>query len=545
MNTRGIFTFLPALPLDAGALLPKRPLAAMRSSLEAVGRETLCLDFGSLAHVSWLQSQAAALAERRRPARRLFREGTPGIPFGKLAQAQARHAATLVAKVGSPDFVVILVRNHAEFCQASLFSTCLRRLAPSLVQVLTGSHVDAYGSLLLRDGYFDCGCASTPENCLAALVDRLGDKESWGRLPGVFVPGGDSAPQHWKGLVTRTAIPALPSYPVEPPTGRSPEQFLLFDVLQSRGLEGQAFHAAPRAASPMPCHRSTWRVLEEMAALEHVHGVRVFHVMGEGTPLPEILELAEQLCRFPHRQYSRAGLLEQLEPYSAQRLAQSGCRVLTLRVESGSQRLLDRFHGRGFEITHCEQVLRACGAAGIYSASGFIYPCPEDDYHSREETARLIRRGQPGSVTLSLPEVLPGSAWRQSPEAYGFRACHPFGGWHEWERARGWCVGARAGHDFRMRGWSSARIAREQQLLRAAILEARVHYGIVGRVALLARLSGYDGMEDVYAARLGKALRSLDVEELSVLMQLYNHHAALTAPVKSYRVAQERAAVGN
>src|SRR5690606_37539778 len=84
------------------------------------------------------------------------------------------------------------------------------------------------------------------------------------------------------------------------------------------------------------------------------------------------------------------------------------------------QRLLEDFYGDRHGVSVTEEVLRACKAAGIFTATRFVYPCPADDHHTAAETLRLAARTRPDAIRIELPEVLPGSRWYAEPSTFGF-----------------------------------------------------------------------------------------------------------------------------
>jgi len=125
--------------------------------------------------------------------------------------------------------------------------------------------------------------------------------------------------------------------------------------------------------------------------------------------------------------YARpAGLDRQL----LSRMRAAGCIKLNLGLESGSQRLLDRFH-KGIAVDEAERTVRDAHDVGIACEVNLMVGFPGESEEDLTATETLARRLAPAIDTavvnlLTIPRV---SEMSRHPERYGIMRIHQTTAW--------------------------------------------------------------------------------------------------------------------
>jgi len=268
---------------------------------------------------------------------------------------------------------------------------------------------------------FDVACVGPAESVLAGLARSLEDRRGWEHIPGLIFRIG-----------ARLAVGSLGLRPLAPdftPANYHPSVYpglldggkiLLFTLPQSTGLSHAAHYHGDVALHPVHV-RDARQLRAEMLLLHEMYGARAFHFTGSRTPRDAVAHLAAECLSLPFDVgYSREAHVCETDSDLAIALTQSGCKSLEFSPLTGSQRLLSDFYGEDWTISLAEAAFRACKSQQLRLHLAFTFPCPADDYHSRAETFRMLRRCQPYSADFCLPELHPGSAWRQHSADFGF-----------------------------------------------------------------------------------------------------------------------------
>jgi hypothetical protein len=196
-------------------------------------------------------------------------------------------------------------------------------------------------------------------------------------------------------------------------------------------------------------------------------------------------------------------------------LSAGGCVAVDIPVFSGSQRLLDTHYQKSFTVTQVERLARAARFSGLYTAMHFTFPCREDDYHTEDETLRLVRRANPHSAVISEPAFENTAG---GPLAFEFAPLR--------RRAR-------------------ARSRKQCVELRRKIREINVPTGVDAATGLVASLAGYRGRETSFVEVTGLQLLSGDTTSLAELIEQINDTArqpARAIAFKPLNLAQNAAA---
>jgi hypothetical protein len=332
------------------------------------------------------------------------------------------------------------------------------------------------------------------------IVDILSfEPKHWPRVPNLAYHDG-----------TRLTLTGLqPWHSGEPALSASPEKFLytlpaeytkinVFDVLAiaARDESGISMRQSDDPSSTM----STLRSIADQL------NTRAFHFRGiehsddatlERRLLSSGLGITFACSLDPERTAkNRMGLL-----------SAAGCAAVNVDLSSGSQRLLDTYYRRNFTVTDAERLLRASKFSGIFTAAHVTYPCTQDDYHTEDETLRLIRRAGPSSVVVT-PE----------PPTFGSGA-----------------KGLLAQEFGPFRRHLRSRALKQASALKEKIRELNIPLDIDANTAQMAGLAGYRGRETEFTELVGLQLLSGDTTGLAETIERINTAAAKPARISAFR----------
>ena len=117
--------------------------------------------------------------------------------------------------------------------------------------------------------------------------------------------------------------------------------------------------------------------------------------------------LEEQNARVPYRCLMRA---DQVTPGVAKALAASGCRMLWMGAESGSQKVLDAME-KGLCVDDIRTASRLLKAAGIDVGMFLQFGYPGETWSDIEATLQLARELEPADIGVSVSYPLPGTGF--------------------------------------------------------------------------------------------------------------------------------------
>ncbi|MEA3544125.1 MAG: radical SAM protein [Thermodesulfobacteriota bacterium] len=227
----------------------------------------------------------------------------------------------------------------------------------------------------------------------------------------------------------------------------SPESIL--PVSASRGCYWQKCLFCPEATAPVHPYGSFQpaEFTNLLVQLSNRYGVKNFHLTDNAIPVNILKKLAERradlkgLSWFGFVRFESA--LE--NPEFIQHLAASGCRMLQLGLESGSQVVLDRL-GKGIKLESATRILDNLSQAGISSYVYIMLGTPGETEADAEMTLSFLEQHAEkiGFLNISIMNLPRGSELLENPELYGIDrsqlrdAASPLGLYHEFQSATGW-----------------------------------------------------------------------------------------------------------
>ncbi|MBF0120503.1 MAG: radical SAM protein [Desulfobacterales bacterium] len=87
----------------------------------------------------------------------------------------------------------------------------------------------------------------------------------------------------------------------------------------------------------------------------------------------------------------------------------SGCKMIRLGIESGSQEVLDKIN-KGLTLKKIEEGVKSVKKHGIQALGGFMFGFPYDSKNSINKTIQFAKKLSPDQVQFSIPMCYPGTS---------------------------------------------------------------------------------------------------------------------------------------
>ncbi|WP_291318121.1 radical SAM protein [Desulfuromonas sp.] len=202
----------------------------------------------------------------------------------------------------------------------------------------------------------------------------------------------------------------------------SPEPVLPLSA--SRGCYWKRCLFCPEAAAPVHPYAATRPedFPDLLLLLAAEHGVRHFHLTDNAVPVNVLRGMAarsEELRGLSWHGFVRFEDAFE-DPGFFGRLAESGCRMLQLGLESGSQTVLDRL-GKGIRLEAAARILTNLREAGIAAYVYIMLGTPGEREADAERTLAFLEEhaDRIGFLNLSIMNLPRSSGLLDNPELYG------------------------------------------------------------------------------------------------------------------------------
>ncbi len=198
----------------------------------------------------------------------------------------------------------------------------------------------------------------------------------------------------------------------------------------SRGCYWQGCLFCPEAAAPVHPYTTSQpaRLPGLMRQLATEYGVSHIQLTDNAVPVNILKELAERNAELTGLNWFGFVRFEKIleDEEFVRRLAKSGCRMLQLGLESGSQQVLDRL-GKGIRLEGAAKILHNLAAAGISSFVYIMLGTPGETEVDAELTLQFLEEhaGEIGFLNLSIMNLPRASGLLDNPEQYGIVATEP------------------------------------------------------------------------------------------------------------------------
>lgn len=158
--------------------------------------------------------------------------------------------------------------------------------------------------------------------------------------------------------------------------------------------------------------RSIDNVFAEIHHLVDRYGVREINV-DDGTFTTNKQRVIEFCQRLRSERinliWTCNGRLDNLDDEMLEEMKMSGCKMIRLGVESGSQEVLNNIK-KGLSLKQIEDGMRMVKKHGIQALGGFMFGFPYDSKETVEQTLRLAKKLSPDQVQFSISMCYPGTS---------------------------------------------------------------------------------------------------------------------------------------
>jgi len=310
-----------------------------------------------------------------------------------------------------PRTVAVTINYRHQALPAFELAGLLRRALPQLQLVAGGGLISSWAQPLRQRGRglfpFDHLVTGPGEASLVALAHS---------------PAGAPLP------ATAPVNHFIPDYSfADPAAYLAPEPVL--QLTTSRGCYWARCRFCPEATAPTQHFRAfpPGEVPTLLLQLATAYGVRRFHLTDNALPpatLRALAAAADSLAGLSWHGFARFEA-DLADADLVAGLARSGCRMLQLGLESGSQAVLERLH-KGTDLAVAARSLRLLHDAGIATYVYILLGTPEETEAEAEATLAFLEdhAGKIDFLNLAIMNLprdadfgaeLPGAEWQEEP----------------------------------------------------------------------------------------------------------------------------------
>jgi anaerobic magnesium-protoporphyrin IX monomethyl ester cyclase len=347
-------------------------LAYSAAQLEALGHDVAYIEDLDL-------EQTLAESARLEPHVIFMETTTPSIQadYQNLTSLKERTGATIV--VGGP---------HATYFHREVLEQC-----PAVDVVIRHEFDTKIANVISHLNQLDGVEGITFRNG-SQIIDR-GDGQLCDNLDAIPFPDRDMIPWNWY---------------LEAWYSRKP----FMNMMTARGCPYHcAFCLWPQS---MYGHKQRFRSLDnvfaELKLLKERYGLKEVNI-DDGTFTTNKKRVIEFCQRIRDQKlgiiWTCNGRVDNLDDEMLAEMKASGCKMIRLGVESGSQEVLDKIR-KGLTLKQIEDGVRLVKKHGIQALGGFMFGFPYDSRETVEQTIRFAKQLSPDQVQFSINMCYPGTS---------------------------------------------------------------------------------------------------------------------------------------
>lgn len=250
------------------------------------------------------------------------------------------------------------------------------------------------------------------------IADVVSNLENLGPIDGISYRKGDVIVDNGDGEMEKDldAIPfpdrdAIPwNWYVEAWYSRQP----FMNMMTSRGCPYQcSFCLWPQS---MYGHKQRFRSLDNVfSEIQHLirrYGVREINI-DDGTFTTRRNRVIDFCRRLRSEKiklvWTCNGRVDNLDDEMLREMKKSGCKMIRLGVESGSQEVLNKIN-KGLTLRQIEEGIQLVKKHGIQALGGFMFGFPYDSRESVDQTIEFAKKLSPDQVQFSISMCYPGTS---------------------------------------------------------------------------------------------------------------------------------------
>ncbi len=289
-------------------------------------------------------------------------------------------------------------------------ATALKARFPEAAIIVGGPHVTAFPEETLEFSDFDVGVIGDGEHAFVELLSRADSGRSLAGVPGTVYRENNvicvDRQVRWVERLDDLPLPALDLLPLHRYRSvvvRDP----FVTMLTSRGCPYKCSFCSQIYMGEKFRFHSAQRILAEMDRAVRAFGAQEVVMFDEtfGANRKVARDVFEEMQRrrFGFRWNARTRI-DILDEALLKAMWQSGCYMLHLGIESGSQRILDKMH-KGIDLGQVERIVDIAHRIGFQLHGYFMLGYPGESREEIEATVKLSRRLPLNwaSYTITIP----------------------------------------------------------------------------------------------------------------------------------------------
>lgn len=427
MKSRSLLVNYTGYPTTPNAFMPDNGLAVLANSLITGGHETTVLDYNTIDVMDLLPHEYG---------KRLIEIGGDNSPeairelkeiAASLDAIQERDIEekageiTGIIKKKRIDFIGFKLWMGQSFENGIKLAKKIKGANPSVKIFAGGPHVDYFrGNIYRATDAFDVLAYGEGEETIVHLADYAMGRKELRSIPNLVIKDGS--------VVTETPENRLddldksfPLYDTEVyPALKGDGKLKLFISEFSRGCPfrcnfcGHSNKSGSKWRSKSPEH-----IIGEFRHVIDTHGTRVFRNGDSNTPGMLIKDVAERIVgEGIDIEYALISHVNNLNVDHLDILKKSGCFSVFFGVESGNQKMIDRYINKGLKLENAKRAIDECRKRGLFVVTSYVYPSPGETEETKRDTYNFIKNSGADAVSICTPIISPKSTWGDRPGDY-------------------------------------------------------------------------------------------------------------------------------
>jgi radical SAM superfamily enzyme YgiQ (UPF0313 family) len=296
---------------------------------------------------------------------------------------------------------------------------------------------------------------------------------------------------------------------------------------ESRGCSNLCYFCIHPVKSGTVIRKKTLtRIHTEIEYLRDNYGCSCFRYAGSSPPF---IETDERSVNFEksfkpgilYTSFLHAGDIEFFDMKKAHR---NGCHAVFIGLESANTKLLAEAYGKKATSDQIAKAISQSKEAGIYTVVSIIFPGPNENDQTRNDTLAFLLSTRPDSVLIMPPRIHPRTEWYHNPDRYGFSfdTDDYLTKLMEFERCQFIPTPWADPFCFRVNGKDYKTQILEAEDFAGELQNNGITVGVSDEVALLAYLAGYQGVEQEFKNRISTAFLTGRTEALKRVVKKIN-----------------------
>ena len=335
----------------------------------------------------------------------------------------------------NPDIVGLSCLFSSQDVILRKVAAAIRDRMPKATIVCGGTHPTVFARQMIAEGLADFVVRGEGELAIISLTQALSRSGDFAEVSGLVWRQGSEILENAVSRIDLLELLPLPArdcmnllaYSATGIMhGESRSDVPATTIVTSRGCPGQCTFCS---IHPVWGHRfraaSADRVLTEISELYHHFGIR--HLLIEDDNFTFDQNRAKRILRaisqhFPDLTWSAPNgvAIWRLDEELIQLISQTGCRRLSLAVESGCPDTLAQLINKPLSLDQVEKVVRLCRRHGVRTTAFFVLGMPGETRDAMVESMNFAARLDVDTLTVMNAVPLPGSPLYDTARINGF-----------------------------------------------------------------------------------------------------------------------------